>query len=149
MKRNFTTIVCCVLAVCYSYAQVKSHYQYNTSMPYGTLDIRTRISSTDYYYLLENRTFSFRESSPGVRTNTYLDMTSWDSNPYQQGNLRRKTGTVDKFIMNYRLLLPSGYSSTYTPGYPLIVHLHGAVERANCYYTNCYHATPAYTVQAN
>lgn len=149
MKRIFTLGVCCLVAASYTYAQVKSNYQYSTTMPYGTLDIRTRISSSDYYYLLENKTFSFRESSPGVPTNKYVDMTSWDSSPYKEGNLRRKTGTADKFIMNYRLLLPLGYSSTYTPGYPLIVHLHGAVERANCYYTNCYHATSAYTVQAN
>jgi hypothetical protein len=76
-------------------------------------------------------------------------MTGWESSPYTQGNLRRKTGTVDKFIMNYRLLKPNGYTSTYTQGYPLIVQFHGAVERANCYYTSCYHATPAYTVEAN
>lgn len=149
MKRMFTFAVCCLLAACYTFAQVKSNYLYSTSMPYGTLDIRTRISSSDYYYLQENKTFSFRESSPGVRTNKYLDMTSWDSSPYKEGNLRRKTGTIDKFIMNYRLLFPAGYSSTYAQGFPMMVHLHGAVERANCYYTNCYHATPAYTVQAN
>ena len=149
MKRSFTLGVCCLMAACYTYAQVKSNYQYSTSMPYGTLDIRTRVSSSDYYYLQENKTFSFRESSPGVRTNKYLDMTSWDSSPYKEGNLRRKTGTVDKFIMNYRLLFPVGYTSTYAQGYPMMVHFHGAVERANCYYTNCYHATPSYTVQAN
>ena len=139
----------CLLAAGYCYAQVKPNYEYSTSMPYGTLDIRTRISASDYYYLQENKTFSFRESSPGVRTNTYLDMTTWDSSPYRQGNLRRKTGTTDRFIMNYRLLFPNGYSSTYTPGYPLIVHLHGAMERANCFYASCYHASPRYTVQQN
>ena len=110
----------------YSFAQVKSSYQYSTTMPYGTLDIRTRISSSDYYYLQENRTFSFRESSPGVPTNKYLDMTSWDSSPYKEGNLRRRIGTVDKFIMNYRLLFPAGYNSTYAQGYPMMVHFHGA-----------------------
>src|SRR6187551_2174032 len=89
-------------AACCCFAQVKSSYEYNTAMPYGTLDIRTRISSTDYYYLLENKTFSFRESAPGVRTNTYVDMTTWDSSPYRQGNLRRRTGTKDAFVMNYR-----------------------------------------------
>lgn len=149
MKRLFTIATCCLAAALYSHAQVKSNYQYSTSMPYGTLDIRTRISSSDYYYLQENKTFSFRESSPGVRTNKYVDMTSWDSSPYKEGNLRRKTGTADKFVMNYRLLFPNGYTSTYNPGYPMMVHLHGAVERGNCYYTNCYHATPNYTVAAN
>lgn len=149
MKRISTLSMVCLMAAYPSLAQVKSGYQYNTAMPYGTLDIRTSISSTNYYYLQENKTFSFRESSPGVKTNTYLDMTTWDSGPYQQGNLRHKIGTKDNFVMNYRLLFPSGYKSTYAEGYPLIVILHGAVERANCYYSNCYHATQAYTVQAN
>jgi hypothetical protein len=51
--------------------------------------------------------------------------------------------------MNYRLLLPNGYRTTYAEGYPLVVMLHGAIERANCYYNSCYHATPKYTVEAN
>ncbi len=149
MKTHFTFLVVVLLAGHYAFAQVKAAYQYNTNMPYGTLDLRTKISSSNYYYLQENKTFSFREKSPGVRTNTYLDMTSWESNAYKQGNLRHKNGTKDDFVMNYRLLFPNGYKSTYTKGYPLIVHLHGAVERANCYYRNCYHATPDYTVLKN
>lgn len=149
MKRLFTLSICCLMAAHYSFGQVTNSYEYNTAMPYGTLDIRTRISSSDYYYLQENKTFSFRESSPGIPTGTYLDMTGWDSSPYQEGNLRHKKGTIDQFIMNYRLLFPGGYSDTYPDGYPLMVHFHGAVERANCYYTNCYHATPEYTVEEN
>ena len=149
MKQLFTLSLLCLTGTISIFAQVKSNYQYSTTMPYGTLDIRTKISSTDYYYLQENKTFSFRESSPGVRTNTYLDMTGYESSPYKQGNLRRKTGTVDKFIMNYRVLFPTGYTTTYAEGYPMLVMFHGAVERANCFYNNCYHATPSYTVQAN
>lgn len=137
-----------MVAGSYCYAQVKGAYQYNTSMPYGTLDIRTKISSTNYYYLQEDKTFSFRESG-GVRTDTYMDMTGWDSSPYKQGHLRHKNGTSDKFKMNYRLLMPQGYNSTYKPGYPLMVHFHGAVERANCYYNNCYHSNTSYTVDQN
>src|SRR5687768_10146684 len=150
MKKVFTLTLCWLIAATYSFSQVRSNYEYSTTMPYGTLDIRTRISSSDFYYLQENKTFSFRESSPGVRTDTYHDMTSdWDSSPYKQGNLRRKTGTLDKFVMNYRLLLPAAYSSSYADGYPMIVHFHGAVERGNCYYENCYHATPENTVKEN
>jgi poly(3-hydroxybutyrate) depolymerase len=131
-------------------AQVKSTYIYNTSMPYGTLDLRTTISSSEYYYLQENKTFSYRESSPGVRTNTYLDMTStWDSSPYKQGNLRKKIGTADKYILNYRLLFPVNYNASYSPGYPLILFLHGAVERGNCYYNSCYHAGWSYDPNVN
>jgi dienelactone hydrolase len=140
-----STFCCCIVAD----AQVKGSYIYNTNMPYGVLDLRTTISSSQYYYLQENKTFSFRESSPGVRTNTFLDMTSYDSNPYRQGNLRYRNGTKDSFVMNYRLLFPNNYSSTYVEGYPMIVVMHGAIERANCYYNNCYHATPTYTVEAN
>ena len=148
MKRISTIFLFAVLAT-EAVGQVKASYLYNTSMPYGTLDIRTTISSSQYYYLQENQTFSFRESSPGVRTNTYLDMTSFDSSPYKQGNLRFRNGTKDSFVMNYRLLFPNNYNSTYAEGYPLIVIMHGAVERANCYYNSCYHATPGYTVEAN
>src|SRR5687768_16151930 len=136
MKKFFTIFLS--TAVCFAtVAQVKSSYLYNTAMPYGTLDIRTTISSSQYYYLQENVTFSFRESSPGVRTNTFVDMTTFDSNPYKQGNLRYRNGTSDSFVMNYRILFPNNYSSTYAEGYPLIVIMHGAGERANCYYNNC------------
>src|SRR3546814_10318534 len=105
MKRLFTLSICCLMAAHYSFGQVTNSYEYNTAMPYGTLDIRTQISSSDYYYLQENRTFSSRDSAPGVRTNKYNDMTSWDSSPYAKGNLRRTPGAIDKFIMNSRLLL--------------------------------------------
>jgi predicted esterase len=131
-----------------SKAQVKGGYLYSTSMPYGTLDIRTTISTSTYYYLQEGKTFAYRESSPGVRTNKYRDMTTWESSPYLQGNLRYKSGTTDKFVMNYRLLMPVGYRS-YSPGYPLIVVMHGGGERANCFYTSCYHSGWDYEPNAN
>ena len=123
-----------------AFAQVKSSYLYNTSMPYGTLDIRTYISSSQYYYLQEGKTFAYRESSPGVRTYKYRDMTSWESSPYAQGNMRYKNGTSDKFVMNYRLLKPVNYTTSYSAGYPMIVILHGGVERGNCYYNSCFHS---------
>jgi hypothetical protein len=145
------TFTCCFLSVMSftCMAQVKASYIYNTSMPYGTLDLRIKITSTHYFYLKENVTFSFRESSPGVRTNKFRDMTSWDSSPYTQGVLRVKNGTADKFVLNYRLLKPNNYQATYAEGYPLIVIMHGAVERGNCYYEACYHATPSYNPNVN
>jgi hypothetical protein len=150
MKKLFTTALFACAISTLSFSQVKSTYLYNTAMPYGTLDIRTKISSTDYYYIQENKTFAFRESSPGVRTNAYLDMTStWDSSPYKQGNLRRKAGTSDKFVMNYRLLFPNNYSTTYAQGYPLIILFHGGAERANCYFNDCYHGTWDYDPNVN
>jgi hypothetical protein len=147
--RKLLAIMLVGLATVPVLAQVKSSFIYNTSMPYGTLDLRTSISSTDYYYLLEGKTFAFRESSPGVRTNRYRDMTSWESNPYLQGQLRRKAGSTERFIMNYRLLPPMNYSSTYSPGYPLIVVMHGGVERGNCYYQSCWHADWNYDPNVN
>jgi hypothetical protein len=120
-------------------AQVDTSYVYNTSTPYGTLDIRIAKSSTRFYYLQENITYNFRQRS-GTKTNAYYDMTSWDSNPYTQGNLREKNGTSSYFVMNYRLLFPVNYNKTYSGGYPLIVMMHGAGERGNCWNSTCYHA---------
>lgn len=120
--------------------QVDTSFVYRSGMPYGTLDIRIAKSLSRYYYLQENKTFSFRESSPGVRTENYRDMTSWDSSPYTQGNLREKNGSSDYFIMNYRLLFPQNYNATYSEGYPLILMVHGAGERGNCWDGGCYWA---------
>jgi hypothetical protein len=149
MKKFYLiSMLCAIGTLCYP--QVKSNYIYSTSMPYGTLDLRTSISSTNYYYLQEGKTFSYRQSSPGVKTNTFVDMTStWDSSPYQQGNLRQKNGSADKFVMNYRLLFPLNYNPNYAEGYPLMLLFHGAVERGNCYYNNCYHATWSYDPNVN
>lgn len=146
---RFSLLILFLLVVLQLPAQVKSSYLYSTKMPYGILDIRTKISSTHYYYLQAGKTFAFRESQPGVRTNSYFDMTSWDSSPYQQGNLRKKNGTSDLFIMNYRLLIPLNYSSSYADGYPLMVLFHGAVERGNCYYNQCYHSNWDYDPNVN
>jgi chitodextrinase len=134
---------------CASFAQVDTSFIYNQNTPYGLLDIRIAKSATNYYYLQENKTFSFRETAPGVRTNTYKDMTSWDSSPYQQGNLREKIGTADNFIMNYRLLLPQNYNPSYSAGYPMIVMIHGAGERGNCWDNSCFWDTRAWNPRLN
>lgn len=140
LKKHFAMIVAFVLVMgTVVEAQVDTTFIYKTGMPYGTLDIRLAKSSTRYYYLKENETFSFRENSSGVRTNGYRDMTSWDSSPYKQGNLRERSGSSDYFRMNYRLLLPVGYQPEYDSGYPLIVMMHGAGERGNCWNNDCYH----------
>lgn len=130
-------------------AQVDTSYVYNTTRPYGTLDIRIAKSASRYYYLQEDRTISFRENSAGEKTNTYRNMTSWNSSPYSQGNLREKNGTADYFIMNYRLLFPVGYQPDYADGYPMIVMLHGAGERGNCWDSNCYWADRSWKPSSN
>jgi hypothetical protein len=141
MKKTVGLWVSLCLAVSFnSLAQVDTTFIYNTTTPYGTLDIRIAKSATRYYYLQEGKSFSYRESSPGVKTDTYHDMTSWDSSPYMQGNLREKNGSSDYFVMNYRLLLPMGYDPSFAEGYPMIVMMHGAGERANCWDNSCYWA---------
>lgn len=130
-------------------AQVDTSYIYNTTTPYGTLDLRLAKSATRYYYLQENITQSFRESSPGVKTNTYYDRTSWDSSPYSQGNMKERNGNNNLFIMNYRLLFPQGYNASYTEGYPMIVMMHGAGERANCWDNSCYWDDRGWNPNAN
>jgi predicted esterase len=144
--------LCVLMSFCVSNeltGQVDTTFIYRSGVPYGTLDIRLAKSSTRYYYLQQNRTFAFRESSPGVRTYSYKDMTSWDSSPYTQGNLREKNGSADYFVMNYRLLEPLNYNKTYQPGYPLIVFMHGAGERGNCWRSTCYFADPTWNPNTN
>lgn len=149
MKKFFGYLTVYLL-VCHSIsAQVDTSFIYNTNTPFGTLDIRIAKSASRYYYLQENMTFSFREKSPGVKSDTYRDMTSWDSSPYTQGNLREKNGTADYFVMNYRLLFPQNYSSAYSEGYPLIVMMHGAGERGNCWDSNCFWDTRTWKPNTN
>jgi predicted esterase len=83
-------------------------------------------------FRLDPGTFSWRG------TNTYYDMTSWDSSPYTEGNLKQLSGSTWLFRMNYRLLFPQGYSASYSKGFPLLIMLHGAGERGNCWDDNCY-----------
>lgn len=149
MKTTLGCLAVCLIFCLASYAQVDTTFVYNTTTPYGTLDIRLAKSSTRYYYLQENKTFSFRESSPGVKTESFRDMTAWDSRPYTQGNLREKNGSADAFMMNYRLLFPVGYNDTYSQGYPLIVMMHGAGERGNCWDSNCFWDTRSWRPSSN
>jgi chitodextrinase len=146
--KNFLVLLQLTVSL-YAYAQVDTSYVYNTNRPYGTLDIRIAKSATRYYYLEENITFSFRQNSSGQKTKTFRDMTSWDSSPYTNGNLREKIGTSDVFIMNYRLLFPLGYQKSYSEGYPLIVMMHGAGERGNCWDNDCHWADRSWRPSSN
>jgi hypothetical protein len=147
-KTNILLLIHFLMALC-CYGQVDTSYIYNNNAPYGSLDLRIATSATSHYYLQENKTFSFREVG-GVRTETFLDMTSsWDSSPYQQGNLRSTNGTTDNFVMNYRLLPPGSYNPSYAPGYPLLVILHGWGERGNCWDFECYHADASWSPVTN
>jgi hypothetical protein len=144
MRKSLLIVIYLLVLSFSTSAQVDTSYIYNTNTAYGALDIRIAKSSTRYYYLQEGKTFSFRENSPGVRTNTFRDMTAWDSSPYEEGNLREIDGTADNFVMNYRLLKPQGYDANYSKGYPIIIMMHGSGEHGNCWHSRCYHATPDY-----
>jgi predicted esterase len=132
-----------------TFAQIDTTFLYKTSTPYGTLDIRLAKSSTQYYYLQEGKTISYRESSPGIRTDSYLSLLSWNASEYVQGNMRERNGSNDYFIMNYRLLFPKNYDQIYSPGYPIIIALHGLGERGNCWDDNCYHADRDWNYNTN
>lgn len=147
--KKLSALLFVMMASMYAFAQVDTTFIYNPSTPYGTLDLRIAKSSTRYYYLQEGVTFSFRESSPGVKTNTYRPMTSWNTADYQQGNLREKNGGVDQFVMNYRLLFPKNYNPGYDPGYPIIIQFHGAGETGNCWMAKCYWEDPDYNPVTN
>jgi predicted esterase len=77
---------------------------------------------------LQDGTWSYRTDNNGSVTGFY-DKTTWNSSPFLQGYLREIS--TSNFRMNYRYLMPGGYDATYNPGYPLVVMLHGAVERGN------------------
>jgi chitodextrinase/pimeloyl-ACP methyl ester carboxylesterase len=140
MEKRLTSLtVLCVFLHFTCLSQVDTTYIHKNGTPFGALDLRIAKSPTNYYYLAEG-TYAFRESSPGVRTNTFYDMTSWDSGPYIEGHLMERTSTGDKFVMNYRLLIPQDYNASYAEGYPLAVMMHGYGERGNCEENRCYHA---------
>lgn len=131
-----------------SIAQVDTSYIFNPAAAYGPLDIRIARSSSDYYYLQEGQTFSFRQTD-GTPTDSYLDMTAWDSEPYQQGNLRRRVNEDDNFVMNYRLLFPHDYDASSPEGYPLVIVLHGLHESGNCAGSDCHHGSVNYDPNEN
>ncbi|MCB0494724.1 MAG: fibronectin type III domain-containing protein, partial [Cyclobacteriaceae bacterium] len=103
-------------------------------------------------YALDSGTFSYRvvDSNCSEPTWSFYNMTSWDSSPYKEGffkwifnmtGIDPATDTYDRGgtpFMNFRLLFPNGYDKDYAPGYPMILMMHGAGERANCWNTSCY-----------
>ncbi|MBN8649891.1 MAG: fibronectin type III domain-containing protein [Cytophagales bacterium] len=122
------------------------HYRNNGTRAAGfgsggtffNVDIRLRdndIGTWRDYYLVENKTFSFRKAN-GLPTDTYFGMAGFTSTNYTQGQLRANTAWHDKFSMNYRLIKPKNYGTApnVAGGYPLIVMIHGLGERGNAGY---------------
>jgi chitodextrinase/lysophospholipase L1-like esterase/pimeloyl-ACP methyl ester carboxylesterase len=86
-------------------------------------------------YPLQDSTFSFRSSTAGGKT-SFFNRTGWNSEQYGQGHII--DNLTGQFQLNFRLLEPNGYDENFEDGYPLIVMLHGAGERGNCWGRNCY-----------
>jgi hypothetical protein len=147
-KRSIILIVLFMSIIRQTMCQVDTTFIYNQQGALGPLDLRIAKSSTNYYYLQEGRTFSFREVD-GVRTNSFLDMTAWDSKAFEEGNMREKTNNNDLFVMNYRLLKPKNYNHSYVDGYPLVILLHGLLERGNCADNSCHHGNVSYSPNEN
>ena len=129
-------------------SQVDTTLIYNPNTKFGLLDVRLSKGAGHNYYLEENRTFSFRMDG-GTPTNTFLNMTAWDSGPYAEGNMRERGALGDMFVMNYRLLPPMNYRSDFASGYPLVIVLHGLLERGNCADEKCYHADKMFSPNEN
>lgn len=147
MKQFFSVLIS-IFMLTDVHCQVDSSMLFNTRTPFGTLDIRLSKGNGHYYYLKRDKTFSFRQDDKG-RTDTYLKMTAWDSEPYGEGHLRERSDGADRFVMNYRLLVPQGYDAALAEGYPLVVVMHGFLERGNCAGTDCYHGSPSYSPNEN
>lgn len=96
-----------------------------------------------------NQTFSNRTTN-GVNNGlepkswTFFDMTSFDTKyyngnvtkpGYREGYLSEPWGSL---IMNFRLQYPENYNPGENYDYPMIVMMHGAGERANCWNGDCY-----------
>jgi hypothetical protein len=148
MGKRFRLLFAFIVIFQSALSQVDTTFIYNNSTPYGSLDIRIAKSATNYYHLVEDKTFTFRQNA-GVSTDSYLDMTSWDSSPYSQGHMKEKSSTADNFVMNYRLLKPENYNASYAPGYPLVLIFHGLGERGNCWDNKCYHADGSWSPNTN
>lgn len=142
----FIGLMCCCAENARS--QVDSAFIFKSRTVFGGLDIRLSKGPGHVYYLQEGVTFSFRKRSEAP-TETYHDMTAWDSKPYTEGNLRQRDSESDMFVMNYRFLNPEGYRQNLRGGYPLVVVLHGFLERGNCAGTDCYHADNTYSPNEN
>lgn len=95
----------------------------------SNVDIRTT-----GYVLDSGVTYSYRSGG------SYFAMANFNSTAYTQGYLKTTSG---QFRMNYRLLFPKNYSTSFEDGYPLIVMTHGLGEVGNCTLPNggsCYFA---------
>jgi len=134
-------ILLCLLAVSQSAQCQTPHEPGDPVQPQWIYDPANNLDiDLDGFTLVEGKTFSFRENPDGTKTDTYFDMTktsTWNSSAYTQGYLFRDLAQYSTY-MNYRLHFPSGYDPNYAAGYPMIVLMHGAGERGNCWGKKCF-----------
>jgi predicted esterase len=140
MKKVFTFLLFAAYHLCT--AQVDTAAVPHTNIYSGD---KFLINTTLEHFRIHDGTYSYRSGNSGGAANPgFFDKTTWNSSPYKAGYL----DSASNFRMNYRYLEPTGYDPAYSPGYPLVVMLEGAVERANCYTntggTQCYYGTKKY-----
>ena len=148
MRFSFSLLITMLMLCSVAFSQADTSFIYNTTTPYGTLDIRLSKGVGHKYYFQHGKTFSFRENN-GTPTHTFYKMTAWDSQAYTEGNMREATDSTDNFVMNYRLLVPKNYDPKLAMGYPIVVVMHGLHERGNCADSDCYFSTKDYSPNVN
>jgi chitodextrinase/lysophospholipase L1-like esterase len=152
MMRVFSTVFCVFLLFAQSVsAQWVTNYRHGVK--YNQNEGSNGPKLNTHQYELRDSTFSYRESTAGGPT-WYYDRTGWNSDPYTQGHLMRTQTNPNQFKQNYRLLFPGGadsskYDENYEGGYPLIVMMHGAGERGNCWNNNCYFSDKNWEAETN
>ncbi|MGM0581493.1 MAG: fibronectin type III domain-containing protein [Bacteroidota bacterium] len=128
-----------IFVVNITYAQIIDNYLHGYKFHDNPTNPNGPKLNIDKYPSLDG-TYSFRLDTTGGVT-SYYNRTNWDSDQYEQGHVIYDIPTPE-FKLNFRLLKPNGYDENYEDGYPLIIMLHGAGERGNCWSNNCYFADP-------
>ncbi|UII30975.1 fibronectin type III domain-containing protein [Fulvivirga ulvae] len=153
MKRNLTTVLIILLASMALSAQVPKDYYYIVP---GTMSYRMDGSSSPQlkqdtlvrgtYYGSNNG-----GAMTGFNSSQYKDFTlfrhptnsNWITDPHQV-DLLPKSGNGgfnqgnNKWLLNYRIAYPTDFDSLGSDLKPLIVFMHGAGERGDCWGGNCY-----------
>lgn len=118
------------------------------SLSFGQTLITNNPTNVPPYLNLRSGTFSnrtqdgFNLNNGATKTWTFFDQTSWNSQFYN-GDITKPAYTEGHMVqyssydfqMNYRLLFPVGYNLPQNANYkyPLILFVHGAGERGNCW----------------
>lgn len=162
MKRNLTTVLIILLATMALSAQVPKDYYYIVP---GTMSYRLDGSSNPPLMPYSDEPGNKRDTlvrgtyygadnggaMTGFNSSQYKDFTffrhptdpNWITDPHQvdilpnSGNNGYNQGN-NKWLLNYRIAYPTDFDSLGTDLKPLIVFMHGAGERGDCWGGTCY-----------